>query len=75
MAGRVVVNAAKAAAKSATKARPTRRALRAPLTVTVRAAEQVKEILSTNEDALGVRLGVKTRKYNEERHHIHETKQ
>ena len=60
MAGRVVVSAAKQVAKGAVRPRR-RRALRAPLNITPAAAEQVKEILSSNEDALGVRLGVKTR--------------
>jgi hypothetical protein len=64
MAGRVVVSAAKKLAKSAAKeaTKPRRRALRAPLSVTPTAAKQVKEILATNDDAIGVRLGVKTRK-------------
>ena len=60
MAGRVVVSAAKQVAKGAVRPRR-RRALRAPLNITPAAAEQVKEILSSNEEALGVRLGVKTR--------------
>ena len=65
MAGRVVLNAAKNAATSATKhmakKKPRRRALRAPLTITPGGAQQVKDILATNDDAIGVRLGVKTR--------------
>ena len=60
MACRVVVSAAKQVAKGAARPRR-RRALRAPLNITPAAAEQVKEILSSNEEALGVRLGVKTR--------------
>ena len=62
MATRVVVGkAAQAVGKAIKKAPRKRRALRAPLSITTNAAQQVKDILSTNEDALGVRLGVKTR--------------
>ena len=62
MAGRVVVAAGKAAAKKATGAARRRRVLRAPLKISETAADQIKEILSTRDDAFGVRLGVRTRK-------------
>jgi hypothetical protein len=60
MATRVIVPAAKEIAKATGKTVRRRRPLRAPLQVTTAAAEQVKEIMSTNDNALGVRLGVKT---------------
>lgn len=63
MAGRVVAAAAKEVGKRAARA-PRRRVLRAPITLTTAAADQIKEILATNEDAYGVRLGVRTRGCN-----------
>lgn len=65
MAGRVLVaKAAKEAAKkTAGRAGRRRRVLRAPLKISEGAAGQIKEILSSREDAFGVRLGVRTRTY------------
>ena len=64
MAGRVLVaKAAKEVAKkTAGSTGRRRRVLRAPLKISEEAADQIKEILSSREDAFGVRLGVRTRK-------------
>ena len=60
MAGRVVVTGAKGVAKQAVRRR---RVLRAPLKISELAAGQIKDILSSREDAFGVRLGVRTREF------------
>ena len=52
------------ATSGAAKKKPRRRLLPAPLTVTANAAARIAELLSAKPDAIGVRLGVRTRGCN-----------
>ena len=56
-AGKVIVGAVKAGARR-------RRPLASPLTITDRAADRLKRLLSNNNEAEGVLLGVRTRGCN-----------